>query len=479
MDRIYRSAFFTIVAALNKRDGQGIPGFSGRPRISSMWRPPYDCEIEGRGIRPNCTTTIVDASLWNKRGWTFQERVLSTRCLFITEFQVTFICGKGEATEELAYCPQRPYMNDDSATIADPESEEEREIERQEYHQIPTFTTRTSYTRGRDYNMKSSVSLVDYFYLVEEYTLRQLSFQSDILNAFVGVGKSFGESFGSAMIFGLPEKYMPQALMWNYTGLVEARVEAPQVPSWSWASLANPAEYYRMKGRSSIPEGLVSIASLVYFHFQDPQLGLRRLAIQEMWIEYLISIETLANEDQLPGLEAKYVPGVTRSTITWRECPHSPWTAVAHTTLDPAACSIASTLPGSLVFNTTVASLKIKYNASDNDDKAQSSELNVEIGDSKGELVGRLYKINRDWIDAHKGEDKTFEFVVLSGALADFRTRKTMAQFMRNFDMWRLNVMLIERLPFQPFVVCRVDVGYVFAHKWKECDPRWETVVLC
>lgn len=84
-----------------------------------------------------------------------------------------------------------------------------------------------------------------------------------------------------------------------------------------------------------------------------------------------------------------------------------------------------------------------------------------------------------DWIDTHKDDDKTFEFIVLCGALADYRSRKTMAWYMKNYDTWRLNVMLIERLSFEPFVARRVDVGYIFAHKWRECNPRWETVVLC
>jgi len=299
MDKIYRSATFTIVVALNKRDRQGVPGFSGRPRISSVWRPPYDCEIEGRGIRPNCTTTIVDPSMWNKRGWTFQERVLSTRRLFITEFQVTFACGKGEATEELTYCPQRPYGKDDSAMVMDPELEKEKETEQQERDQIPTFTRRSSYESGIDYNIKSSTSLVDYFYFVEDYTSRQLSFGSDILNAFVGIGKALGESLGSGMIFGLPEKYIPQALMWSCFGLVEPRVETSQIPSWSWASSVKPADYYWMKDGSLIAEDFVRIARLVYFHFQDPELGLRRLNIQERWIDYLVPIEEIANEDEL------------------------------------------------------------------------------------------------------------------------------------------------------------------------------------
>lgn len=479
MDKIYRSATFTIVAALNKRDGKGIPGFTGRPRISSVWRPPYDCEVEGRGIRPNCTTAIVDPSLWNKRGWTFQERVLSRRRLFITEFQVSFECGKGVAAEELTYCPPTPYRKDESTMVIDAELEKEKQIEEQERHQIPAFARRSSYESGIDYNMKSSTSLVDYFYLVENYTSRQLSFGSDILNAFAGIGRSLGESFGSGMIFGLPEKYIPQTLMWSCLGLVERRLETPQIPNWSWASSLKVADYYWIKGRSTFDQDLVRIASLVYFHFQDPERGLRRLAVEERWIDYLVSIEELANEDELPSLAGKYVPGVIRSANTWKECPQNPWTALAHTTLAPGTCSIASTIPGSLVFNTTVASLKLDHDTRGIYDLAEFTERDVAICDLKGGLVGWLNKMNPDWIDAHKDNDKAYEFIVLCGALADWRTRKTMAQYMKDFDMWQLHVMLIVRLPFEPFIARRVDVGYIFAHMWKECNPRWETVVLC
>lgn len=479
MDRIYRSATFTIVAALDKRDGQGIPGFSGRPRASSVWRPPYNCEIEGRGIRPNCTTTIVDQSLWNKRGWTFQERVLSRRRIFITEFQVTFVCEKGEATEELSYCLRHSHRSADSTTtvVNEPENEEERE--RQESHKIPTFTRRSSYEKSIDYNIQSSTSLVDYFHLVENYTSRQLSFGSDILNAFAGIGRSLGEFLGSGMIFGLPEKYTPQALMWSCSGSVEIRIETPQIPSWSWASSVKPADYYWIMGNSSFEEDLVSNASLVYFYFQDPEVGFRRLSVQERWIDYLVSIEELSNENELPALEGKYNPGVIRSTNTWKECPHSPWSALAHTALDSSACSVASAFPGSLIFNTTVASLKLDHDTRDVYRSAEIPERDVAICDLKGGLVGWLNKMDLDWIDTHKDDDKTFEFIVLCGALADYRSRKTMAWYMKNYDTWRLNVMLIERLSFEPFVARRVDVGYIFAHKWRECNPRWETVVLC
>ncbi|KZL73751.1 hypothetical protein CT0861_04948 [Colletotrichum tofieldiae] len=105
MDKIYRSATFTIVAALNNRLGIGIPGYGSQPRMSmsSALRPPRHPEVEGRGIKPSGVADLVNSSLWNKRGWTFQERVLSKRRLFITEHQVIFECSVTTAEEELTW----------------------------------------------------------------------------------------------------------------------------------------------------------------------------------------------------------------------------------------------------------------------------------------------------------------------------------------------------------------------------------------
>ncbi|KAK1641358.1 heterokaryon incompatibility protein-domain-containing protein [Colletotrichum phormii] len=104
MDRIYQSASFSILAALDDRRGNGFPGYAGNPRRprASLWCPPRNRNV-GKGIDPNGLQTVVDASLWNRRGWTFQERLLSRRSIFITEYQVLFQCCRGHAAEELTW----------------------------------------------------------------------------------------------------------------------------------------------------------------------------------------------------------------------------------------------------------------------------------------------------------------------------------------------------------------------------------------
>ncbi|KAH9211708.1 heterokaryon incompatibility protein-domain-containing protein [Leptodontidium sp. 2 PMI_412] len=485
MDKIYRSASSTIVAALNTRGGTGLPGTKGQPRESSIWTPPRDGEVEGRGIKPNGMTAIVQPSLWNKRGWTFQERILSRRRLFITESQVIFECSRGKAYEELTYLPQQPReaREEDPGSPQDPETERAKQFEEQEWCQIPAFSPWSRYDPDHDidFNMKSSTSLVDYFHWVEDYTSRQLSYDSDILNAFAGVGNFLTESLNSRLIFGLPERYLPQTLMWSCLGPAERRTEMPQIPSWSWASSTKRSDYKWIAGSSTFVEHMVRIASLAYFYFQDPDLGLRKLAVREQWIENEVAMKDIENNDEVLELPGKYMPSVWRTKQTWQECPQNPWKAWLNQGLDPRACNAAASLPGSLLFNTTVATLKLGHDTRDIYKNEDPLYRDASICTSDNIQVGWLNKMSRDWIEMHIGDDKLYEFIVICGALADWRSRKTLVQYFKEFDLWRMHAMLVERIQIQreAFIARRVGVGVVDAHKWKDCNPRWETVVLC
>lgn len=89
--------------------------------------------------------------------------------------------------------------------------------------------------------------------------------------------------------------------------------------------------------------------------------------------------------------------------------------------------------------------------------------------------------MDRGWIHTHCSKDgvqRLFEFAVISGRLQEYYTRKTSAWEERYSDIWQLNVIMVERLPCKPFVARRAGVGIVTMCKWKDCSPRWETVVL-
>lgn len=151
MDKIYRSATFTLAAALSNPSGDGLPGHQEKPRdlYSSIWIPPYDANVETRGIKPNGIRSLVDSSLWNRRGWTFQERLLSQRCLFITEHQTMFKCSQAEASEELTWSPQIPGKPRPSAVLGDSlvssNTEDGNDLNKDKVYQIPGYFELQSY----------------------------------------------------------------------------------------------------------------------------------------------------------------------------------------------------------------------------------------------------------------------------------------------------------------------------------------------
>ncbi|XDG02759.1 hypothetical protein ABKA04_002374 [Annulohypoxylon sp. FPYF3050] len=489
MDKIYHLATFAIIAALNTRDGVGLPGFVNRPRHprSSVWAPPHAGDVEAQGFDASVIIgNVVDTSLWNMRGWTFQERLLSKRRLFITEYQVIYECCEGQATELLTWNGSRAYeyespreLNNPTQRSDSPLDQDQQTSDLRHVDDVLGFYTENEYV-GNSYVVKESASIRDYCVWVKDYSSRQLSFGTDILNAFAGVGNALGIALGSQMLYGLPEKYLTQCLLWS-TSSVAPRGETHDTPSWSWASWLNPVRYDWHCGDRD--KYFLKIASLVYFYYQDPDLQrLRKLDIEEMWIQNGTSIEEISKRDELPVLTGKHIPGEWRSNRDWRDCPQNPWQAFERRSLNQDACMAAVMFPGSLVFNTTVASLSIDHLRHVDNIPIKYEVSNASLRNKSGEAVGILSEVEYGWVEARRGSDgnkKLFDFIVISGELEKYSVRKNYSFFKMWDEMWLLNVMLVHRLPCKPFVARRVAVGTVKPYKWKGCDPRWETVVLC
>lgn len=69
---------------------------------------------------------------------------------------------------------------------------------------------------------------------LELYTLRSLTHQSDILDAFMGILTTLYK--GDLGICGLPEADFDQALLWYCKAKQLSNVDTVSFPSWSWAS---------------------------------------------------------------------------------------------------------------------------------------------------------------------------------------------------------------------------------------------------
>jgi len=188
MGAVYRGAALTIIAAAGNGPGHGIPGVNGTPRrqcYSHLVKP-------GQDIINIDVVDEIQHSMWNTRGWTYQEMILSRRRLVFTETQMYFQCNAVSRIE--AQSPHEPVFFDLSSA---PESL--REI-------LVAFPSLA----------KKPAPHVLYSQL-EEYYERRLSYEEDIIKAFLGIINAFDMRHGidrirATHIGGLPVFYNKRSL---------------------------------------------------------------------------------------------------------------------------------------------------------------------------------------------------------------------------------------------------------------------------
>jgi hypothetical protein len=90
MDKIYSGAEFTIVAAAGEGSNYGLPGVGSKDRTL---QPRYELESGSVLLSTMEDPRIhISKSEWYKRGWTYQESILSTRRLVFTDCQAYWEC---------------------------------------------------------------------------------------------------------------------------------------------------------------------------------------------------------------------------------------------------------------------------------------------------------------------------------------------------------------------------------------------------
>ncbi|MCJ1467589.1 hypothetical protein MMC07_006214 [Pseudocyphellaria aurata] len=228
MDAIYGNAALTINAAAGDDANAGLPGIRPLSRTVEQLVLEYQPGHRLLAAQP-ILTDIADNSRWNTRAWTYQERFLSKRSLTFTDSHVFFQC------QRMLWCE-------------DVVAEEKKVID---YHQMEDYLPIDWSSEHNDHMYKlhytlhvhKSTNWVEYLRTVEEYTPRMLSFDSDILAAFAGMGNVLSSMFRSRLLYGLPESLFDCALLWQPAGTLVRR-HVPEstsgsgeiyFPSWSWA----------------------------------------------------------------------------------------------------------------------------------------------------------------------------------------------------------------------------------------------------
>lgn len=230
MDIIYSHALLTIVALSGNSANSPLPGVTPgarppRSMATSLAVPNSELPISFYTEDINLREEIA-RSVYNERAWTFQERLLAKRCLFLCKNRADLSCRHG--------------------------------LHQSEYPTEQDILERAEETLGLCYPYFDSLSIYEllslssswptqygfYASLVDEYRNKRLSRSSDNLNGISGILAILADKFGWHFISGHPEEHLERSLLW-----CPAR-ENPKrnklFPSWSWAgwdcrTMSNPA----------------------------------------------------------------------------------------------------------------------------------------------------------------------------------------------------------------------------------------------
>lgn len=255
MNLVYSNAYFTIAAAKSKSCQNGFlerlspvvillkqPIYDGLSSTFSLHEMPHAPEGWGPPV----------GTLWQSRGWTQQEVLLSRRVLYFAD---SYICLS---------CPERWWVENQGIINKTPEPPGASRLDdRSTDPGLLLHLQRFSTHKNSLYALWNS--------LVEEYSGRTLGDPKDLLPAMSGMAKHFAGILGEEYIAGIWKAEIVRGLLWislpqfrSIEELLRQLTGSPYVcPTWSWAQHAGiyfipgdlEPEYEHMFA-SAVPENL-------------------------------------------------------------------------------------------------------------------------------------------------------------------------------------------------------------------------------
>jgi Heterokaryon incompatibility protein (HET) len=225
MNDIYAAAYITIVAASGANSWAGLPGIM--PNSRHILQPSIVVEdeldpklnVEFGLALPDFRSSVM-SSPWANRGWTFQERIFSSRMIIFTESQAFFCCNQTSRLESIVTEVDQPprQMRHDFACIM--EWMKMRNAVKEDLAKLVVIDSDVARR---------------YFEVVRNFRRLHLTYPDDVLRAFSGVIASFETQLSTTFHFGLPLRFFTWAILLDYAQCVRRR----NFPSWSWTGWSN------------------------------------------------------------------------------------------------------------------------------------------------------------------------------------------------------------------------------------------------
>ncbi len=228
MGEVYMNARITIAATSARSAHDGF--LARQPPLHPLVKIPYNCqELEHsswlflRLSREQSEYVIdelgkqIDDSVWNSRGWTLQERILSKRILHFTPELIFYECRTTNWTEDNSPPKDptggRPWLG---------------------------------YAWG-DYRISDAPNQVvqSWYTIVENYSMRNLTKPSDKLPALAGLARQVQALIPDEYLAGLWKSDLSSGLIWVRRGEHKLPESGPyRAPSWSWAQCDGPVRFH-------------------------------------------------------------------------------------------------------------------------------------------------------------------------------------------------------------------------------------------
>jgi hypothetical protein len=225
MDMIYKGSEVTIIAAAGQDENHCLAGVG---KMAYRYQPSVKVGSVVLTTTHGHPVHAVHNSKWSSRGWTYQEAVLARRRLVFTEKQVYFECESMNCCESVI--SPLPFLHTKNKK------------------RFRNFV-RSGIFAGKDdldpfgSFQRPNQTLGSVLIHIEHYTKRDLSFESDSINALLGVLHLYQNSSPRIFhLYGLPFSIdsvgssngsLSAALAWHHTKI--GAVRRPRFPAWSWA----------------------------------------------------------------------------------------------------------------------------------------------------------------------------------------------------------------------------------------------------
>ncbi len=216
MDKVYQSAYVTIVAA------SANGGSEGCLQLRSADIEPVDVQLTIPPSNELCILTFklhsssvsesFLSSPWNQRAWCLQEYALSRRILHFFNDRVVWQCRESLIAEDYAQLMTGRDKGDGAEPVIS----------------HPFF------------RLHRPPSLEMWFDVVETYSMRALTVANDKLIAIAGLANFFAPNIVSTYSFGHWLSEIHKSLLWiSLNGKMQCPLQQ-RAPTWSWAALEGP-----------------------------------------------------------------------------------------------------------------------------------------------------------------------------------------------------------------------------------------------